>query len=41
MQGPNLPEEEIRSRARKAVDEGRLPVLLAKKISAGSGSGMP
>ena len=41
MPGPSLPEAEIRSRARKAIDESRVPVMLEKNISAGYGSAKP
>jgi len=41
MPGPNLPEEEIRSRARQAIEEGRVPVMLATVIIGGHGYGKP
>lgn len=41
MPGPNLSETEIRSRARQAIDEGRVPVMLVRNVMGGYGSGEP
>lgn len=41
MPGPALPEAEIRSRARRSINEGRLPVMLVRNLAGGYGSGEP
>jgi len=41
MPGPNLPEVEIRSRARHAIDEDRLPVMLVRNVNGSFGFGEP
>ena len=39
--GPSFSEDELRSRVRERIADGRLPVVLSMELFAGTGTGHP